>query len=1022
MCFVGWLLIGNGAFAADNNGPDTQCPAGAISGKLNNASYNSLLTSFNNSSYQSMVSTPSNTIPLQIKMSKEELPNSNSNTTNSFAVNSNNSDYALNINKRFANNTTAATNITLEFRNSNTLQPLYLNKVALSAFDIDASITGSNNFDDYVKFTGVTASGPIDGKIQTISGSDVEAFNGGSRTSAVDNTGCSSKNLQTRCQGSVVFEEPVKSITLTYKTTSRIKSSATTNQEIDFLIDSYCYQPLSYEINKDDDQTIVPTNTQTNYTIKVTNTGGSALQNIVLKDPAASGLSKQSGISCDATDTTNTCSTPPTVTQLERTAGFTIPSLAVGKSYSIKVPTLVTAATGSSVTNTASIKTSNLDLKTASDTNTVTSIFGGGSTSDPATCPSGHKMYYFGASPPAYTPKETASLGWTSNVNNTNPFSINGINLTLAFSDISYLRTGYPNYSSFSGVTNNAINMYHDSPFATVNHRLTATIDRPVSKFGFLVQDLDTSEDRYVESMSLDNSNGNATGGVFSFPSSFSNLLELSNSNQTISGARWNNCSTGSPCDFNVDWGYQSAGTPFVVTHGNTFNTTSSPGQLMGYSDFYFCLAPPKLIVKKALTDTRINDTNAKRDQFEIKVTGGSLAANSFTTTGNGSSISNGSSAVLSLAEGTSYTITEQVKNGTAVGDIANYSATYTCTNATTNSTTVMPTTAMTYDATAKTRSFTLEGVTYGDEITCTITNTPAQYSFTGFVFNDNGGVANTDPQNVSSFINVNDYFNGSFEPSIESGIFDTNLKVRLTDCGANDGTNIASTSAQSVSDVAATRGQYTFTVPASALANRSNVCLVQVEPNPWNDYTVDTTSNKYEIMLKSGVFDYRTGVQDAANNTLNLDFGEVTQNQSALVLKKHQYVHDCDASLNYREANLNSADIAKPADGFSINTASKVEPGKCIAYKIEAYNRGHIALTDIKITDNLQERTATQPESTFALPIAKFIINNNETSITNQNRKIVSTLFDLPNTSTTTAPVILYFNTKYGTSNSANP
>ncbi|WP_201585010.1 DUF11 domain-containing protein [Psychrobacter jeotgali] len=1005
------LLISSSSFAlVANDGPDTFCPAGAIQGSLNNASYSTLMTSYNNNDFRSVVSTPSNTIPLQIKMSKQELPNSNSNTTNSFAVNSQNSNYAININKRFANNDTAATTITLEFRNSDTLQPLYLSKVALSAFDIDASTQGSSNFDDYVKFTGVAESKSITGKIQTITGSNVVAFDKGLRTNNISDSGCSAKGLQGRCQGSVVFEEPVKSVTLTYRTTERIKSSATTNQEIDFRLDSYCYLPPSYEITKDDGLAIVATGDTTNYVIKVTNTGGFPLTNITLKDPAVSGLNKLIGISCDNNDPTNICSSVPSVNQLERAAGFNIPSLPVGKSYSIRVPTRVTAAEGSTIINTANINTANLDPKSASDSNEVTSIFGGGSSSAPATCPSGHQMYYLGESPPAYSPIQTQNLGWTRNSSNTNSFNFGSIKLTLAFSDISYLRNGYPSYSSYSGATNNAINMYHESPYAPVNHRLTATMNKPVSKFGFLVQDLDTNRNSYVESLSFDTSNNKATGGVFSFPSTFNDYLELSNNNQTIAGKRWENCSTSNPCDFNVDWGYQSAGTPFVVTHGNIYNTSSTPGQLMGYSDFYFCLAPPKLVVKKELEGNRINDTNAKRDQFEITVVGGSIAANSFTTTGTGATINNGRSTVLELKENTTYTITERVINGNA----NSYSASYTCTNTTTDSTTIVPSGAMSYDAAAGTRSFNLSNVNFADEITCTITNS-ANYVFSGIVFNDNGGIVADDEKkrDISATFTANSsYFNGLFDSGSESGISSSNLSIRLTDCS---GTDIATSSPnpQTVADDSVNNGRYRFTVAPSALVNKTQVCLIEAEPSAW-EYPIDTTTNVREITLVADVYNYKTEISSSGTIIRNLDFGEVKSDNAALVLIKSQYVHDCDSNLDYQSI----PDSENPTIGFSIEPISDISPNNCIAYRVQAYNRAHLILEQIQISDILQN---TPVASVFKQPAPLFLPTSvaSPTVVYDTNGEIQSNQFSLAAvaaTASTPTSATLYFNTKYGT------
>lgn len=1000
MVFILLLSMSNSAVAlVPNNGNDTVCPAGSTSGTLNNASYNSLLTSFTNGSYQNMVSTPSNTIPLQIKMSKQELPNSNSNTTNSFTVNSNNSNYALNLGQKFANNTSAATNITLEFRNSSTSQPLYLSKVALSAFDIDASISSGNNFDDYVNFTGTTESGTIIGNIQTIAGSNVVAFDGGLRTSNVSNTGCTAKNLGGTCQGSVVFDEPVKSVTLTYKNSPRIKSTATTNQEIDFRIDSYCYLPPSYEVSKDDGLSSVATNTSTNYTIKVTNTGGSALQNIILKDPAVTGLIKQSGITCDTTNTTNTCSTPPTIAQLESATGFTIPSLAVGKSYSIKVPTLVTAASGSNVTNEANIKASNLDLKSAADTNTVTSIFGGGSTSAPATCPANHQMYYLGASPPtgAITP---TNLSWPTG-SLSNEYTFGGVKFKLSFSDtktssgIETLQSGYPEFSSYSGTTINALNILNSSQRTDVNHRLTAIINKPVSKYGFVVQDLDTNESgRYIESMNLV-----TIGGIFSNVASSRHTL--SNGGQTISGNAWENCNTdrtANKCDFNIDWGYKAASTPFVVTHGNTFTgastTTSTGDHLVGYSDFYFCLAPPKLIVKKELNGNRVNDTDAKRDQFEIKATGGSIAANSFTTTGNAAAITINSSVVLELSENTSYKITERVMNGTILGDIANYEATYVCNNATTGSTTVMPTTAMIYDATNKTRSFSLSNVAYGDEITCNITNTPINnYTFSGTVFNDNGGIAavQADASNANitsgTYFDKPNYFNGIFNPPQESAITDSSVSL----------VNCATPSTVYGSQTVSNTGTFQISAPASIInANTNNICLV--EERAGTDYPIRTTLATKTIAIQPNTFNYN-----------NNNFGRVIAANAALVLTKYQYINNCNfAAADYTSFNTTN----NPRTGFSIQPIKDVQANECIAYKIVATNRANLIIDNFIMRDVLQKKgegnataTAVRVAPTFnATDYAEdsVAIGNNGTVKTNALQLAARDKRDF------------YFNTKY--------
>lgn len=992
MGFMVLLLVSTSSTAQVTNPVATEsCPIGDIKGSLANADYatnGSLLSSFNSGNYVNVAGNASGNIPLKINMSIAAT----SSTTNVTAG----SNY-IRIDKKDAHNSTTTTTVTLSFKKVGTDELLYLSKVGLSIFDIDKDVFNASNgrgWSDQVRITGKTSGGgSIDSSFQNISGSNV--INSQGLLSQPSNFICDTA-LDTSCQASVAFAKPVESVTISYNNTSEVTKPKP--QDIDLRVDNYCYTPpLSYEISKTDGVTSIGTNNTTNYVIKVTNTGGAALNNVTLKDPIVSGLSKQSSITCDSADTTNSCTTVPTLAQLEG-SGFTIPSIPVGKSYSIIVPTYVTASAGATVTNTATISRANLATKNASDSNTVTSIFDGGSTTTPATCPSGHQMYYFGANKPAGA-IQPSNVSW-ANGSVSNEYTFNGIKFKLAFSEIEHLLSGYPSYGSNSNATENALNMFHSSQRAAINHKLTATIDRPVSKYGFVVQDLDTNETgKYIESMSLV-----TAGGLFS--KYRDGYLSLSNDSQTISGIPWNNCNTSNSCNFNVDWGYKSANTPFVVTHGNTYSgassTESTGNHLMGYSDFYFCLAPPKLIVKKALNSNRINDTDSKRDQFEIKVTGGSVTANSFTTTGTGATVNNDSSKVLSLAESTSYTITERVMNGSTLGDIAHYNASYTCTNATTNSTTVMPTAAMQYDATAKTRSFTIANITYGDEITCTIINGPASYTFAGIVFNDNGGIndAQADVRNANflngTYNNAN-YFNGLFDSTSESGI--AGSTVSLVNC-ANSSTVYATKAAEnSGSDI----GKYQITVASSTLAGNNPICLIETNNNTSPAYPIRTTTEKRSILLTANNYSYP-----------NNDFGRVITKNAALVLEKEQAANDCKftdfTSLTYSKNPLSSSTTGVGTD---------IKPGQCIAYKITATNRSNVAIQNFVMRDVLQRKDPNNPAdptvtSVLAGPARAAGVFNDGLS-NGQNGTITTISAILPKKEKR----IFYFNTRYGSTQS---
>lgn len=1028
MSFIALLFVSTSSFARENNpGSALTCPGNGTKGFLSNGSYDSLVTSFTSNNYQNVTSQTTATgstnanIPLKIKMSSV-----GSNTGGRFNTLASGGYSAIRFTGNTPTNSSVRDEITLEFQNSSNSNPLFLDKVALSAFDIDKLSSAGNYWDDNVKFIGTTQSGTtINGSFQNISNSNVINTNGeGLRLNTDANCG---DTLESQCQGSIAFSDPVKSVKIIYTNTDNDTTNSVTSRLFDFRLDSYCYQPASYEITKNDGTDSIGVSNITDYLIRVTNNGNTPLTNIVLKDPSVTGLTKQDNITCDATDPTNTCTTAPSKVLLESTNGFTIPSLAVGKTYSIRVPTKVTAAQGSTVTNTASIKVAELAEKQASDSNTVTSIFSGGSPVAPAICPSGHKMYYIGANPPSYTPKETLPISWTSG-SFAKEYVFGNLKFNLSFTDRLNLQAGYPTSNDFSNATSNAINMYHSSFRAAIDHRLTATINKPVSKYGFVVQDLDANQSgQYIESITLASPSG--------FFSRIENKpFQLSNGNQTISGTAWDNCNTASPCNFNIDWGYKPALTPFAITHGNPSvgsTTTSAGNYVTGYSDFYFCLAPPKLVVKKVLDGNRMNDTDTKRDQFEVKVTGNALSANSFTTTGNGSTVNNGTSDLLGLTADTetnknTYTISERVVNGLA----SSYSATYSCNNSTTGSTFTTTNGILNADTpdTLNTRSFTISNLNYGDEITCTITNAPSVYTFTGFVFNDNGGIADNDnnQSDVSSkFTGNSNYFNGIFDNSgnnNDSGIGADGLQVRLTNCGPNGGTDIAGTTAKNIPLVVASGlllGQYKFTVPASVISalTPQKVCLVQVEPPNW-EYSVDTTPNIREVELVANILDYKT----EANTSRNLDFGEVKSQYAALVLRKAQYVNDCPSTLTYTASDINKADNTDPKTGFSespINgtNGNALTPGQCIAYRITATNRSNLAINDFVMQDILQKKGVN------SAPVTSVIANPALSTEYAADSPIVGA-----NGIVKTTPLVLaprtkrdfYFNTKYGTT--SNP
>ncbi|MEJ6551861.1 hypothetical protein PQI08_04820 [Psychrobacter pacificensis] len=637
-----------------------------------------------------------------------------------------------------------------------------------------------------------------------------------------------------------------------------------------------------------------------------------------------------------------------------------------------------------------------------------------------AACPANHKMYYIGANPPNSTqifpvanpPQE---LSWTSgSTTKTFTFEENSGNKTFTISfagilDKNNTEGNTPFYGSINGSTSSALNLVHNSTSTINNHTLNISINRSISKAGYKIQDVDSltsnviigyfgffpiygNRTPYAEQVDVSTNGGRLTSN-----SLFHTANNPTPNTSVVTAIQGQNCSTGE-CDIDAYWGYKAANSVLGLRHNNTLNETSAP-HAVGYSDFYFCLAPPKLIVKKALNSTRVK-TN---DQFEIVVSGGSIATNSFTTTGTGSTITNGTSTTLSLAENNIYTVTERAMNGTTLGEIANYNATYTCSNATTGSTTVMPTTAMSYNPTTKTRSFTLSNVTYGDEITCTITNS-ANYVFSGTVFNDNGNVLNPSKDDISSkYLNNSLYFNGRYDSPTESGIpFTTGHTITLNKCAGDSGTF----SPQTVN--INSDGTYSFNLISAQVGSYTRLCVTQNEPSNYT-YSVDTTSDVRQINIINSQYNYPSN-----------DFGDVIQENAALVLIKSQYIHDCSLN-NLATIGVNYEGSASSA--YSIKPISGIVPGQCIAYRIEAINRGNVSLTDIVIKDKLQSKNDSNNSlitSTLVNPIpigensGTPSFATNSVSIGN-NGTVITNTFSLGATTATRRQAIR-FNTKYGT------
>lgn len=287
-------------------------------------------------------------------------------------------------------------------------------------------------------------------------------------------------------------------------------------------------------------------------------------------------------------------------------------------------------------------------------------------------------------------------------------------------------------------------------------------------------------------------------------------------------------------------------------------------------------------------------------------------------------------------------------------------------------------------------------GETYNEWISFGVESEPLNYIFSGMVFNDNGGINDSDinvkKDNAtidSGIYNNTNFFNGTFD-SAESGIADSTVK--LVDCKTNAPLETINIPTNIV-------GKYEIKIPIASLTGKSTVCLI--EENSGSTYSIRTTNEKTVISLTTNKYNYE-----------NNNFGRVIDKNAALVLEKEQALNDCKiASLLPNLENKLA---------YSKATLSEVTPGQCIAYKITATNRANLSINHFVLQDVLQEKNVNGAIATSKLanPIHQaseyaadsVAIGNNGTV------KTVTSILD-PRTKRS-----FYFNTKYGTTHSNTP
>ena len=594
-------------------------------------------------------------------------------------------------------------------------------------------------------------------------------------------------------------------------------------------------------------------------------------------------------------------------------------------------------------------------------------------------CPQGDKMYYVGANAPSES--TSLALSWTAgSTSKTFNFTDGtGTTMTINFPllvDPNSNNGGTPPfYGSINNATQNALNLVHNSPGVKDNHTMNILVNRAVTKLSFVVQDLDSFNNNgavpYQERVDVSSTSGQLTYNT--------NYHTINASNNIVTAIRGRNCGVNG-CNIDATWGAKSANSIVSITHSNRY-TDYNIAHAVGYSDFYFCVTPPKLTTRKVLTGNRV-ETN---DQFTIATTTGTTPFNSFTTTGTGNSLTTNSITATGLSTTATYTIAETIANTDGKGNLANYNTSYACTNANSSSATTMPS--------GSTTSFNLPTLTYGDDITCTITNIPSAYIFSGIIFNDNGGLTLTERQLTGT---NTQYFNGVYDPTAgETGIYQTGLTINLAkNCNTATPTIIKTAN---VTTSGADIGKYSIIATPTEMAGATNVCLIEQEPGSnLTTYPVDTTNNQLNPNYVATNYDYP-----------NLNFGEVSQNNTGLVLVKEQATNDCNISIATM-LGLNYVSTQQDA----------IDARKCVAYKITAHNRTNLTngLTEVKITDALPKKgvNGSTVNSLLANPLdttlTNFKVNTANSVAIGANGTVVSDVQSLAKGASRS----LYFNTKY--------
>ncbi len=268
-------------------------------------------------------------------------------------------------------------------------------------------------------------------------------------------------------------------------------------------------------------------------------------------------------------------------------------------------------------------------------------------------------------------------------------------------------------------------------------------------------------------------------------------------------------------------------------------------------------------------------------------------------------------------------------------------------------------------------------------------------YTFSGTVFNDNGGIDdnNANASTIGGIYDNADYFNGTLN-STEKGVIGSTIRL-VNDC-ANPTIEYAS---QTLTSTETSQiGKYQFTVVPSVIGNRNSVCIIETRAD--SSYPIRTNTGEKAITISSNNYTY-----------LNNNVGRVIAKNVALVLTKYQYINDCPAMLDYTKISSRLSDT--PNTGFSTKSIDNIKPGKCIAYKITDNNRANLAINNFILQDVLQEKNVNGATVTSVLANPPRAVGEFNDGLNVGDNGTVKTI---PLTLDARSQRNFYFNTKYGT------